>query len=212
MKRLCLIPRIPLVIAALAVAGCATPDKPVRATLFDFGPGVESAAPAGTPRLAPIMLAEIEPAGSFETSSMQYRLGYADAHQLRSYALARWSAPPAQLVRQRLREILGRDRLVLDLEEAAALSRSGGARPRVLRIELEEFSHYFRSAGESVGLLRLRCTLLDNSPGGERLIGQRTVTLQRPAPSADAAGGVRALAAATEAAAAEIADWLQQQR
>ena len=204
--------RAALALAAAALAGCATPDKPVRPALYDFGPGVDAAAPAGAPRLPPIMLAEIEPAGSFETSSMQYRLGYADAHQLRSYALARWSAPPAQLVRQRLREILGRERLVLDLEEAAALSRSGGARPRVLRIELEEFSHYFRSASESVGLVRLRCTLLDNSAGGERLVGQHTVTLQRPAPSPDAPGGVRALALATEAAAAEIAQWLQQQR
>ena len=204
--------RAALALAAAALAGCATPDKPVRPALYDFGPGVDAAAPAGAPRLPPIMLAEIEPAGSFETSSMQYRLGYADAHQLRSYALARWSAPPAQLVRQRLREVLGRERLVLDLEEAAALSRSSGARPRVLRIELEEFSHYFRSASESVGLVRLRCTLLDNSAGGERLVGQHTVTLQRPAPSPDAPGGVRALALATEAAATEIAQWLQQQR
>jgi cholesterol transport system auxiliary component len=198
---------------ALLLTGCATPDKPVRPTLYDFGPGVQAAAPpAAQPSLPPIMLAEIEPAGSFETTSMQYRLGYSDAHQLRSYALARWSAPPAQLVRQRLREILGRDRLVLDLEEAAALARSGGVRPRVLRIELEEFSHYFSSQTESAGLVRLRCTLLDNTPGGERLVGQRTVTLQRPAPTGDAPGGVRALAAATEAAALDIATWLQQQR
>jgi cholesterol transport system auxiliary component len=34
--------------------------------------------------------------------------------------------------------------------------------------------------------------------------------VQRPAPSADATGGVRALTAATDAAAQEIALWLQQ--
>jgi cholesterol transport system auxiliary component len=37
------------------------------------------------------------------------------------------------------------------------------------------------------------------------------VIVQRPAPSADAAGGVRALSAATDAAAEELVDWLAQQ-
>jgi cholesterol transport system auxiliary component len=58
--------------------------------------------------------------------------------------------------------------------------------------------------------VRVRCTLLENSAAGERLVAQRTFTVQRPAPTADAAGGVRALSAATDAAAAEIAGWLRQ--
>lgn len=195
------------------LAGCsALPDKPVRATLYDFGPGVAASAPSAAPTQPPLVLAEVDSAVSFDGAPIMYRLGYADAHQLRPYALARWSAPPANLVRQRLREQLGRDRLVLDAEEALALSRTGGARPRVLRVELEEFTHYFESTSESVGLLRLRCTLLDNSAAGEKLVGQRVVTLRAPAPTPDAPGGVRALAAATDAAAREIAAWLQQAR
>jgi len=46
-------------------------------------------------------------------------------------------------------------------------------------------------------------------PGGERLLGQRVFVVQRPAPSADAAGGVRALAEAADQAAGELAQWLQ---
>ena len=46
----------------------------------------------------------------------------------------------------------------------------------------------------------------------ERLVGQRTIVQRLPAPTADAAGGVRALTAATDAAAQEIAGWLSQQR
>jgi cholesterol transport system auxiliary component len=201
-------------LAALLVAGCgALPEKPVRPTLYDFGPGVAAAgvAPA-THTQPPLMLAEVDATSSFDGAPILYRLGYADAHQLQRYAFARWSAPPAQLVRQRLREQLGRDRLVLDNEEAAALARSGGAKPRVLRIELEEFTHYFQSQSESMGLVRLRCTLLDNTPSGEKLLGQRIITVQQPAPTPDAPGGVRALAAATDAAAQELARWLQQQR
>ena len=209
MKRLL----IASVLCAMLAACGAIPDKPTRPTLYDFGPGVAAAAATpGTPSQPPLMLAEVDATGSFDGTPILYRLGYADAYQLRPYAFARWSAPPAQLVRQRLREQLGRDRLVLDTEEAAALARSGGAKPRVLRVELEEFTHYFESQTQSMGLVRLRCTLLDNTPSGERLVGQRTITARQPASTADASGGVRALAAATDAAAQELARWLQQQR
>ena len=205
--------KVLLSFAALAVlAGCATPDKPVRATLYDFGPGVTTTAPASAPALPPLVLAEIETTGAFDGSSLLYRLGYADAHQLRSYAQARWSAPPPQLIRQRLREQLSRDRPVLDLGDSATLARSSGTMPRVLRIELEEFSHFFESQTQSWGLLRLRATLTENTPAGEKLLAQRSVVVRRPAPSADAPGGVRALAAAADAAAEEIGQWLLQLR
>ena len=199
-------------LAVLVATGCATPDKPVRATLYDFGPGVTAAATGSTPPLAPLLLADIEASGALDGSAMHYRLGYADAHQLRPYARARWSAPPPQLIRQRLREQLARERTVLDLSESAALARVGGAMPRILRIELEEFSHYFEAPAESWGLLRLRATLLDNTSAGERLLAQRSIVVKRPAPTADASGGARGLAAATDAAAEEIGQWMAQQR
>jgi cholesterol transport system auxiliary component len=196
-------------LVALALAGCkALPDKPVRQTMYDFGPStaVETAA---TSRGA-LVLPEVEVTGILETPALLYRLGYEDAHQLRPYAYARWSAPPGQLLRQRLRDVLGRDRAVLDAAAAAALSRRGGTPPPVLRVELEEFSQLFDSPGESKGVVRVRCTLLENTGGGERLVAQRSFNVQRPAPSADAPGGVRALTAATDAAAQDIASWLQQ--
>jgi cholesterol transport system auxiliary component len=193
------------------LAGCATPERPVRATPYDFGPLPASTAPAADApsALPPLILTEVEAGGSFDASAIYYRLGYADVNQLRAYSLARWSAPPAQLIRQRLREQLGRERAVLDLNDAATLARRGGELPRVLRVELEEFTHYFESEAKSQGLLRLRCTLLENTTAGERLVAQRTFDLRQPAATADAPGGVRALAAATDAAAAAIAQWLR---
>lgn len=193
------------------LAGCAaTPDKPVRATLFDFGPGATAPPSSTAAPLPPLVLADIEASGALDGSAVLYRLAYADAHQLHPYAAARWSAPPPQLLRQRLREQLAQVRPVLDLAESAALARTGGTMPRVLRIELEEFSHLFDSPTQSWGLLRLRATLLENTAAGEKLLGQRNVVKREPAPSADASGGVRALAAATDAAAAEIGQWLLQ--
>lgn len=194
----------------LGAAGCATPDKPVRATQYDFGPGAAETSPSAAPSLPPLVLADIDAASSLDGSALLYRLGYADAHQVRPYAHARWSAPPPQLIRQRLRELLSRERPVLDLSESAALARTGGTMPRVLRLELEEFSHYFDSESRSWGLLRLHATLMENTPAGERLVAQRSLSVRQPAPTADAAGGVRALAAATDAAAQALGQWLRQ--
>ncbi|MEJ8838645.1 ABC-type transport auxiliary lipoprotein family protein [Ramlibacter sp. AN1133] len=200
-----------LSLSALALAGCsALPSKPQRQTMYDFGPDAAAPASATAPARAALILPDVEVSGILETPALLYRLGYEDPNQLRPYAFARWSAPPGQLLRQRLRDVLGRDRPVLDSAAGAALARRGGTPPPVLRVELEEFSQLFESPTASQGVLRLRCTLLDNTSGGERLLAQRNFNVQRPAPSADAPGGVRALAAATDAAAQDIAAWLQQ--
>lgn len=201
--------------AALLLGACsALPDKPMRAALYDFGPGPLS-TPATTRQapLPPLSLADITtPGGALDNQAVLYRLAYADAQQLRPYSQARWSMPPAQLVRQRLRETLGRTRPVFNAGEGPALNRgaSQGVLPRTLQLELEEFSHLFEAPGSSVGLIRLRATLVENLPSGEKLLAQRSFIVQRPAPSADAPGGVRALTAATDAAIEEMSTWLQQ--
>jgi cholesterol transport system auxiliary component len=201
-----------LAIAVAALAGCAAiVDKPVQRTLYDFGPGDEVAEVAQFSQ-PPLVLSDVETTGALDGSAVLYRLGYSNANELRPYSQARWSAPPAQLVRQRLREHLGRERVVLSRDESASLAREGSAMPRVLRVELEEFSHFFDSPGQSHGLLRLRVTLLENTPAGEKLLAQRRFGVRQPASTTDAPGGVRALAAATDAAAKEIGQWLRQLR
>lgn len=200
---------------ALLLAGCgALPDKPARATLYDFGPGIAASAAAASPpaaALPTLALAEIESNARLDGTQILYRLGYADANELRPYGQSRWSLPPAQLLRQRLRDALSERRTVLGPEESATIARTEGRVPDTLRISLDEFSHYFESAGSSVGLVRLRATLIRGTTGGDRVLGQRTFTVRRPAPSADAPGGVKALAAATDAAVADIVQWVDQQ-
>lgn len=203
---------IPFLAAAVLLAGCsALPDKPTRPAQYDFGPGAVADAPMDRRApLAPLALADVEANGPLEAgTSVLYRLGYADAQQLRPYAQARWSMPPAQLVLQRLREQLGQRRTIVSAGEGAAMQRNEGRQPLVLRVELEEFSQLFTAPGTSAGLVRLRATVVDNLPAGEQVLAQRRVIVQRPAPTADAAGGVRALAEATDAAAAELSQWLE---
>lgn len=199
-----------MLIAVLLLTACAAlPDKPVRAVTYDFGPGAVVAAPVPTSNtlqaLPPIALAEIESSAALNSSGVLYRLMYFNSQELRPYAQARWSMPPAQLLRQRLSAQLGKNRAVLNPGDGIA----GSASPWAVRLELDEFSHLFESTTASSGLLRLRATVVQPAVQGEKLLGQRTFVVQRPAPSADVAGGVQALAAASDAVVLEIDQWLQ---
>ena len=198
------------------LAGCSSlPSPPARAVQYDFGPGALVAPPSeARTLLAPLALADIEAAGRADTSiAVLYRLAYTDARQLRPYQTARWSQPPTQLVQQALRTRLGQRRAVLRADDAQGAARSGGVTgslPDILRVDLEEFSQVFSSPTDSVGLLRMRATLVEPTAAGEKLLGQRVFTVQTPAASADAAGGTRALTEAAERAAQELAQWLEQ--
>ena len=196
-------------ISAVFLTACATlPEPPVRPVVYDFGPGM--LATSGSNRLAPlppITLGEVDAPSSLDSTAVLYRLAFADVQQLRPYALARWSMPPAQLLRQRLRENLGQRRSVLNMGEGGV---SAAASAQLLRVELEEFSQLFEAAGKSTGLVRLRVTLWDQRGGTEQLRAQRSFVVQRPAASADATGGVRALTVAADAAIDELAQWLAQ--
>ena len=198
----------------LLAAGCgALPDKPARATLYDFGPGLAApaaAAPSSAAPLPTLALAEFDSNTRLDGTQILYRLGYADANELRPYGQSRWSLPPAQLLRQRLSDTLAERRTVLGPAESATISRSKGEVPDMLRISLDEFSQYFDSASASVGLVRLRATLVRSTAGGDRVLGQRVFTVRRPAPSADAPGGVKALISASDAAMAEVVQWVDQ--
>lgn len=220
--------RLGLILAVLTLAGCSVlPDKPLRPVLYDFGPGAVALPSSTDPtRQAPLPAVALEDittvGGALDNTALLYRLNYTNEQQLRPYAGARWTTPPAQLVRQRLREKLSERRAVFGARDGLALNRpvvpgvralpSDGAPealPLRLRLELEEFSHLFTAPEASVGVIRLRATLIDISRGGERLVGQRSIIAQRPATTMDAPGGVRALTDATDAAIAELDTWLQ---
>ena len=210
-----------LILSVLLAACSALPDKPVRPVLYDFGPGavIEPRASTGSllPALPAVALDDITTSGgALDNTALLYRLAYQDTQQLRPYALARWSTPPAQLVRQRMREHLSLRRPVFNAREGVAINRgqdSSGVKavlPLRLRLELEELSHLFTAPDTSVGVIRLRATLVEVTTAGEKFIAQRSVVAQRPALSSDAPGGIRALTEATDAAIEELDQWLQQ--
>jgi len=207
-------------LACLWLAGCSVlPRPPAQPVRYDFGPVMPVAAGAAAsgaiatpqvPRPA-IALAEIEAPGLRDSeTSVLYRLAYAESQVVRPYQLARWTLPPAQLVQQRLSSGLGRERAVLLGGDGTAQPKVQGQTPAVLKVELEEFSHVFRTAQDSIGWVRLRATLVDRQKQGDVLLGQSTFVAQQPAASPDAASGVRALTEATDRVIADMEQWLQQ--
>ncbi|MDT0139899.1 ABC-type transport auxiliary lipoprotein family protein [Acidovorax sp. PRC11] len=201
---------------AALMAGCsALPAPPVRADVYDFGPGLlaQSPSPSSAERgapLPPIALPEVAVAGPVEGSTaVLYRLAYDDPRHLRPYGQARWSQPPAQLVQQALRDQLGLRRAVLMGDEGASQLVDTGKPPVVLRVEIEEFSQVFQSPKASTGVLRLRASLADSTQAGEKLMAQRVFVVQRPAPTADARGGTLAMAEAAAQAAQDVAQWVE---
>jgi len=185
------------VLCAALLSACASKGAPP--TLYDFGPLATSpAAPASATALAPLAMADATGPGWLDNERMYYRLLYADAQQARPYAQNRWNAPPLQLLTQRLKaRMAGAGVQVLSASDATV-----GV--DLLRIEVDEFSQNFTSVEQSSGQLALRASLMR----GHRLIAQKAFTGSAAATSADAPGGVRALAAASDTVAADILAWL----
>jgi cholesterol transport system auxiliary component len=167
---------------------------------YDFGalPDTGSTAPVHLPPA--IRLSPVAASPALSSDAFQYRLRYADDHQLHVYASSRWTEPPPQLLTARLRDQIGRQGHVLD-------SSDGGPTVPVLKVELDEFSQVFDKPGESQGVVRLRATLLR----GSTLIAQQSFAASAPASSADAAGGAHALSLASDAAIGQLLAWLASQ-
>lgn len=183
--------------AALLLGGCAT-KAPVTAA-YDFGPLPlpASAAPAAAP-ISALVIADVNGPASLDSNRMYYRLLYADAQQARPYAHNNWSVTPLQLLSQRLRARVAQAGVKVLATTDAAVGIP------LLRLEAEDFSQNFDSQASSSGQVSLRASLFRN----HRLVDQRTFTRSTPAPSADAAGGARALALSSDAIAADILAWL----
>jgi cholesterol transport system auxiliary component len=181
---------------ALLLAGCAAEKTQVNST-FDFGPAVAAAAPSATATGA-VVVTDVTGSAALDSERMSYRLNYANPLQARFYSQNRWSATPLQMVTQRLKTRIAQS----GTKVLSATDASDGV--AILRTEVDEFTHSFDSPAQSSGLLVVRASLFR----GHKLVDQKTFSRKSDANSADAAGGARALAAATDGVAADIVAWL----
>ena len=188
--------------SALMLGACSLPlpDKPVRPEPYDLGPPLPLAA--STTATGPALAVDtVEANAAIDGTAVVYRLLYSgDGQQPRPYAQARWVMSPPQLVSQRLREAFSATRPVVDVGMGLAQVE--------LRAQLDDFSQVFSGPNASEGVVRLRVTVTAPGARAQRLLGQRTFTVRQPAPTADAAGGVAALRAASDEAVRQIVAWV----
>jgi cholesterol transport system auxiliary component len=179
---------------AATLAGCASgPPAAISNIRYDLG---SPPALANAMSMPPVKVLTIGAPKNLDSDSIVYRLQYADAQQTASYANSHWTMPPALLLTQRLR-----DRLA---SRGTVLTGADPVRAPLLQVELASFEQVFDAPGESHGEVSARATLSQSG----RVIGQRTFVARAPSYTADAAGGARALAAASDDLIAQMAAWL----
>ncbi|QID17510.1 hypothetical protein G3580_07550 [Nitrogeniibacter mangrovi] len=175
---------------ALAVSACSSFGKPESPpTIFDIAPLDGQVRQVAVPMtdlevLAPSWLA---------SSAMQYRLEPVSRLERRFYSTSRWAGMPAEM----LEVAFGR---MLQTQPAP---NGAGCR---LRVQLDEFIQRFDTAATSSGLIEMRASLL--APRTDVIVAYRSFSVARPAPTADAAGGVVALRDGVHRLGNELGDWL----
>lgn len=190
-----------LPIGGAGLSGCATRTE--TQTLYDLGPlrsaTADSAAPAAASAPLPALsVAEVNAPAWLDSPLIFFRLSYANDQQPRPYANSRWTMPPAQLFGQRLKSRLAQaGGIVL----AAA---DGAANVPLLRIEADDFTQSFDGPAQSGVHIAMRASVFNV----RTLVAQKTFVRQAAAPSADAAGGARALAVASDALIGDMIAWL----
>ncbi|WP_415877201.1 ABC-type transport auxiliary lipoprotein family protein [Burkholderia ubonensis] len=186
-------------LAALTLAlaaGCASENAALSNARYDLGPAGPVATAGRGPALKVLDVAAPE---ALDSDKFVYRLAYADAQRMAVYRDSRWTAPPAQLLTQRLRGALS--------SRGAVLEGADGVRAPTLRIDLSEFEQVFDGESQSHGAVTARATLTQDG----KVLGQRTFVARAPSSTPDAAGGARALAAASDDLVAQIAAWVGMQ-
>ncbi len=184
-------------LTAILITGCSVLPTPRAPQMqYDFGPPPPMSASVRLDKS--VTLHEAAAPIWLDAPVMHYRLAQAAPAQPRAYADSRWVMSPAALFTQRLRERLAS-------ATRGAYSPTDSVRTDlVLRIEVEEFSQVFDSATASRGVVRLRASLA--APNQPPI--QKSFSVERPAPAANADGGARALIAASDEAIRQITAWM----
>jgi cholesterol transport system auxiliary component len=180
--------------ALLAVGGCVSgPPAAVSNIRYDLG----KPTPLGdTMNMPPVKVLAVSAAKDLNSEDFVYRLKYADAQRTAIYSNSHWTMSPAELLTQRIRAALA--------SRGTVLTGSDPARAPLLQVDLTDFEQVFDSASESHGEISARATLTQHG----QVISQRTFIARAPSYTADAAGGARALAAASDDLIAQMAAWL----
>ncbi|MES2404159.1 MAG: ABC-type transport auxiliary lipoprotein family protein [Pseudomonadota bacterium] len=198
--------RLVSALCLLVLGGCGAASRQnVVPRHYTLGPLTNAVTPTSPhARGAILRVARIDMPAWLQGTGLYYRLAYRSDNVVAAYANSDWAAPPAAMLEQRLRNALagGGWRAVVG-------SASNAQADFTLHVSVDDFSQVFTSPGESVGVLDATATL---DGAHDALVAQRHFHFRAAAPTADAAGGVRALDAASRDFARRLRDWLAAQQ
>ncbi|KVE38148.1 ABC-type transport auxiliary lipoprotein family protein [Burkholderia sp. TSV86] len=181
------------VLALSSVAGCANTGAALTNVRYDLGPARPAVSAGSGPALKVLDVGAADP---LDSDRFVYRLAYADAQRIAVYRDSKWTAPPAQLLTQRLRAALS--------QRGAVLGGEDSVRAPVLKVELAQFEQVFDGRSQSHAAVTARATLTQDG----KVLGQRTFVARAPASTPDAAGGAAALATASDDLVDQLVVWL----
>ncbi len=186
-----------LFLLTVFLAGCATGSRnTVQSNIYDFGQpellitGEAKAAISGRIAL------DVWAVPWIDTTHIDYRLDYDNPLKRRQYADSRWAASPRTLMAQQLRRQFG----FVGVNDGIAVNC-------LLRVELYQFSHVFRSVQDSWGVLHGQFNLID---GKRRVVAVHPVNIEVAAAAANAQEGIRALVQTGLDMGQELVAWMNQ--
>src|SRR5450830_162116 len=197
--------RFGLISVVCIISACAG-NTALQRQQYDFGLSGLSDVQSNPPdkkspaQRVQIILADIQVVPPLDSNAMWYRLQYENVQQLKTYAQARWSMPPAQLFAQRLKikSLSGGVRLISSNDSISGIP--------VLHLEIDEFSQIFTSISDNHAQINVRATLSK----GNMIISQRRFATAIPGKTADAAGGAYAMKEASDLLINDLEQWLFQ--
>jgi cholesterol transport system auxiliary component len=163
------------------------------------GTAAANSAATPAPRLT-LVLAAVEAPAALDGPAMLYRLAHTQALELKPFAYARWSMPPAALVRERAAASLAREHTVLSTGDPLPTTAF------TLKLELLRFEQVFSSDAASTAQLSIRATLF--GPNGAPK-AQRSFAANADG-AANAAGGAAGMRQALDQNLATLSAWLRE--
>lgn len=178
------------ILAGGLLAACGGNVATVEPVRYDLG----SLAGNWSGARIPIVAVDVQAASWLSGPAMHFRLAYAEPLRRQTYVESRWAAPPAELLETFLKR-----RIVFGQPDFSGT----GCR---LQLVVDEFEQRFDDPQKSHTTLAARA-LLTPLHGGD-MLSKKAFLVQKPAPAADARGGVAAARDAVQALADELGNWL----
>jgi len=178
-----------LMLLVTSLIACAGPGKSKQnMAIYDFG--LPIAGNAGSSFLSQTVVLEVSAADALNTQHIRYRLNYDNPARVFTYTESRWAATPAELLTAKLGSVIQQG------NDASGCS---------LRIKVQAFDHVLSSITASEGVVQLSAVLLDRK--SRKILASEVVTATALAGTANAQGGTKALAQASESVLVKVINW-----